>query len=263
MNESLMKSALKKICCGKMKEHIDIYENIDSYNKLRNDVMDYALNKLRDGGKTTTNTGMDLSAVMKEIEERLSAGTPGYHEAHDYGNYHPGGKGGHDNCGHDHGTEEEDPNVKFADALMAMFKGKGKGKGKGTTCWTCGQQGHIARNCPKGAGKGFKGKGQFNGTCHNCGKFGHRAAECRSKGKGKGKGYGKGLNEMHWGWTWTGGTDNQANQQAGKGAEANLGGGKGAEKCYYDNNGNWVIGEIGYEECLALDYEEKKQRNRS
>ena len=50
MSESLMKSALKKTCCGKMKEHADIYENIDSYSKLRNHVVDYALEKLRDGG---------------------------------------------------------------------------------------------------------------------------------------------------------------------------------------------------------------------
>ncbi|KAF7288169.1 Retrovirus-related Pol polyprotein from transposon TNT 1-94 [Mycena chlorophos] len=26
--------------------------------------------------------------------------------------------------------------------------GKGKGKGKGPTCWTCGNTGHISRNCP-------------------------------------------------------------------------------------------------------------------
>ena len=45
-----------------------------------------------------------------------------------------------------------------------------------------------------GKGKGGKG-GQFPGNCHTCGKYGHRAAECRSgqggeKGKGKGKGKG-------------------------------------------------------------------------
>jgi len=54
-----------------MKEHMDVYENIDSSKKLRNHVMGYALKKLRVGGKTTTNTGMDLSAVVKELEERL------------------------------------------------------------------------------------------------------------------------------------------------------------------------------------------------
>ena len=65
---------------------------------------------------------------------------------------------------------------------------------------------------------------------------------------------------MQWsGWTWTGNAEGQVTQPAGKGAEANLGGGKGAEKGYYDNNGNWVLGEIGYEECLALGYAERAE----
>jgi len=143
--------------------------------------------------------------------------------------------------------------MKFADTLMAMFKGQGKGKGKGdcATCWTCGLTGHIARNCTKGVGKRGKAK-VFNGAHHNCGKWGHRAAECWGKGKGKGKG----LNEMNWGWTWTGG----AELPGGTGAEANLGGGKGAEaKGYYDNNGNWVLGEIAYDKCYHSGYAEKKQ----
>lgn len=195
MSESLMKSALKKICCGKMKEHVDVYENIDGYNKLRNHVMDYALKKLRDTGKTTTNTGMDLSVVMKELEDRLRSTQEGGYEVQDYGHYHPGGKG----CAnHDHGheAEEENPNVKFADTLMAMFKGKGKGKGKGSVCWNCGQQGHIARNCPnKGNGKGY-GKSQFKGNCHYLESLAtelQNAGLTRTRGKVKEKGIRKGL----------------------------------------------------------------------
>lgn len=41
---------------------------------------------------------------------------------------------------------------------------------------------------------------------------------------------------MNWGFTWTGGTELPGT----KPAEANLGGGRGAESnSYYDNNENW------------------------
>lgn len=44
-----------------------------------------------------------------------------------------------------------------------------------------------------GAVSNYKGKGKKGGvlTCHNCGRPGHKAADCRSKGGGKGYGKGK------------------------------------------------------------------------
>lgn len=280
MSESLMKSALKKICCGRMKEHIDVYENVDSYTKLRNHVMDYALKKLRDSAKTTTNTGMDLSAVMKELQERMYGqggaqhehhlcGHEGHDHHHESNNYGTMGKGSYN-----HEESGGDESKQFAGMLMAMFKGKGKGKGKGFqgNCNYCGKWGHRASEC-RSKGKGYfgnkgydKGKGKGKGPCWVCGGP-HMQRDC-PKGKGKGKG---GINELgNWyppGWNnWDGngnevsttnGEPSKANEQ-----EANLGGGKGGnDRGYYDVNGNWIVCSLEYD-LLCLEYErefEKKQ----
>ncbi len=61
----------------------------------------------------------------------------------------------------------------------AWGKGKSKGKGKkGFQCFNCGEEGHIAAECPN----------PFTGECWNCGGKGHTAIQCWSKGKGKGGG---------------------------------------------------------------------------
>ena len=70
--------------------------------------------------------------------------------------------------------------------LYAMMKGKGNGQGT----WNPGTYGPW---------KGTKGKGKAKGEddkeCHNCGRKGHIAKDCKSKGKGcygkEGEGKGK------------------------------------------------------------------------
>ena len=91
-------------------------------------------------------------------------------------------------------VETSEPNISALGKGKSVGKGyKGKGKstngksaGKGSTCWTCGNPGHLSRDCPKGKGKG-KSNTVFQGYCYQCGGFGHSAKWC-PKGKGKGKG---------------------------------------------------------------------------
>jgi hypothetical protein len=77
-----------------------------------------------------------------------------------------------------------------------------------------------------GGGKG--GKGRFAGNCHNCGKPGHKAADCRvnvgsNKGKGgKGKGGKSGFSSCdNWG-PYAQAGENPI-QQVGKGFQGDIG----------------------------------------
>ena len=82
---------------------------------------------------------------------------------------------------HDEGEQEE--------ALQGInYVGKGKGKGKGL-CWTCGEPGHRAAECPKAGKGGGKGsnyyyKGGYKGDGKNS-KGGYKGGKGESKaGKG-------------------------------------------------------------------------------
>ncbi|XP_041999548.1 glycine-rich protein 2-like [Salvia splendens] len=64
--------------------------------------------------------------------------------------------------------------------------GYGGGGGGGSGCFKCGENGHMARECPTGGGGGGGGGryggggggGRGGGGCYNCGEEGHFSREC-------------------------------------------------------------------------------------
>ncbi|XP_032788085.2 probable ATP-dependent RNA helicase vasa-like [Daphnia magna] len=58
-----------------------------------------------------------------------------------------------------------------------------KSTGGGRPCHKCGEEGHMARECPKGGGGGGGSR-----ACHKCGEEGHFSRECPQAGGGGGSG---------------------------------------------------------------------------
>ena len=268
MDDTLKITALKDICCGKIKDVIDLRESQTSdFNEIRNEVMTYAMKKKAESYKPTTQDGASLNNLLARVQQKFSQGQSNYYPSWGYEqsqidnwSLNPMGGGMDVPTPATPDVNSEDEMVNQLMALMGKGgkgpKGGGKGKGKfNGNCHNCGGYGHSARYCkkPKGEGKGYSPKGSYGGKdggkgkgkgpgCWTCGDLTHYAKGC-PKGKGKG------------GMNWLGDANQGGEVQAQTGLPAlqngamfNLGGGK-------TNNisGYWQGGEF----CL-LEEENKE-----
>ena len=87
------------------------------------------------------------------------------------------------------------------------FPGQGLQRETKISCWGCGQENHIQRNCPnKPAFRGQQTKRRGNPACWGCGKTNHKFSNCfhRNQGqpRGRGRGFhnrGRGFNNRNYG----------------------------------------------------------------
>ena len=89
-----------------------------------------------------------------------------------------------------------------ASDIDAFGKGTAKGKGKDTrSCWICGKQGHISRDCRSPKAAELRAQGVIGQQDWNKGKGKGKGGQWdwnKGKGKGKGKGKHKGVYEMEY-----------------------------------------------------------------
>ena len=138
-------------------------DTLDNYDDLRTMLQVYLTR-----GRVYTNTG---EPVAMEVDEVTAGGGPGTGERRCY----RCGKTGH--MKKDCRVAEHrlpgytGPSPDTPSPQPQKGKGKGKGKSKGTAA-------SASSGPSKGAGK--NAGGQFQGNCRKCGKWGHKAADCRS-----------------------------------------------------------------------------------